>query len=398
MESHLLGSLIALLCIACAVALVVRILKQPYSIALVLVGLVIALLKLTPAISISHDVIFLLILPPLLFQGALHMNLGHLKENWKSICLLSIPGVLASTFLIGFLMHLLLGLELKVALLFGALITPTDPISVLSILKKVGAPQRLRTILEGESLFNDGTGVVIFSIILGMVLENASFQLSATFIDFVKVVGGGILIGGLMGLIVFQVMKRIDDHLIEVALTVVLTFGAPLIAETFHFSGIMAVVVAGLIVGNYGRVYSMSEKTRETIENFWEVIDFIINSILFLVIGIELQVVQTSDFHLMAVSIACVIGILLVSRGLVVYPVVWIKNKISSNSIPKGWNHVLFWGGLKGSLSIALVVGLPASFASRDYLLVLAFSVVLFSLVIQGLTMKPLLNALKLTE
>jgi len=170
MEPHLLGTILALLLVACAVAIVAETLHQPYTIALVLVGLGIALTKLAPSIVISKEVVFLLVLPPLLFQGALHMNLSDLKAHWKSIAMLAVPGVIVSTVLIGFMLHKLWGIELIYGLLFGALITPTDPISVLSILKQVGAPKQLRVLLEGESLFNDGTGVAIFSVILAIAL------------------------------------------------------------------------------------------------------------------------------------------------------------------------------------------------------------------------------------
>jgi len=184
MEAHLIGTVIALLLVACVVALLAEWLRFPYTIALVCVGLVIALTKLAPSITISKDVVFHLLLPPLLFQGALHMDLERLKNNWRSILMLSIPGVICSTLLIGFLLHWFWKIDLVYGLLFGALITPTDPISVLAILKRVGAPERLRVILEGESLFNDGTGVVVFSVILGMVAGGNTFDLSHTVLEF----------------------------------------------------------------------------------------------------------------------------------------------------------------------------------------------------------------------
>jgi len=398
MDSHLISSIVTLLLIACGVAIVTEFFKQPYTTALVLVGLLIACFKVAPLINISHDVTFTIILPPLLFYGAMHMDLEQLRNNWRSISLLAIPGVVCSTFLIGFFVHQFIGLEWIAALLFGALITPTDPISVLSILKKVGVPERLRVILEGESLFNDGTGVVVFSLILGIVTGHQNFELGGTLLGFITVAGGGIVFGFFIGYCVYQILKKINNHLLEVTITVVLTFGTPLLAEHFHLSGIIAIVVAGMIIGNYGRVYSMSKTTRETLDTFWEVIDFIINSILFLVIGIELQVINFDKLISHWQPILVVISAVLISRGIVVYPIVWFKNKISKNDIPWPWAHVLFWGGLKGSISIALVVGLPSSFAHRELFLILAFSVVLFTLVFQALTMKSLIKYLKIKE
>jgi len=398
MEANLVGTIVALLLVACLVALLVEWIRLPYTIALVCVGLVIALTKLTPTIAISQEVVFHLILPPLLFQGALHMDLERLKKNWRPILMLSIPGVICSTLLIGFLLHHVWKIDLIYGFLFGALITPTDPISVLSILKRVGAPQRLRVILEGESLFNDGTGVVVFSVILGMITGGGSFDIPHTVLEFVIVAGGGVLIGALLGYGVYRLLKRIDNHLVEVTLTVVLAFGAPLIAEALHCSGIIAVVVAGLVIGNYGRIFSMSAKTRDTLETFWEVTDFIINSLVFLIIGIELQVLTFGDFgHLWA---SVLIGILtvLLARMVVVYPVMGALHKIGGMSVPGSWSHVVFWGGLKGSIPIALVVGMPSNLEYRNLFLTAAFSIVLVSLIFQGMTMKPLLQRLGLSS
>jgi len=398
MEPHLVGTIVALLLVACMVALLAEWIRLPYTIALVCVGLVIALTKLTPAIAISKEVVFHLILPPLLFQGALHMDLERLKRNWRSILMLSIPGVICSTLLIGFLLHLVWKIDLIYGFLFGALITPTDPISVLSILKRVGAPERLRVILEGESLFNDGTGVVIFSVILAMITGGGSFDFGHTALEFVIVAGGGVLIGALLGYGVYRFLKKIDNHLVEVVLTVVLAFGAPLLAEALHCSGIIAVVVAGLVIGNYGRVFSMSEKTRATIETFWEVFDFILNSLVFLIIGIELQVLTFGDFGLLWASVLMGVLIVLLARMIVVYPIMGILHKIGGKSVPRSWSHIVFWGGLKGSIPIALVVGMPPSLEYRSLFLTAAFAIVLVSLLFQGITMKPLLQRLGLSN
>lgn len=398
MEAHLVGNIVALLLTACAVALVAEWIRFPYTIALVFVGLGIAVTKLAPEMAITHDITFTLILPPLLFQGALHMDLEHLKKNWKSITVLAIPGVVCSTLLIGFLLHKLWGIELIYGLLFGALITPTDPISVISILKKVGAPERLRTILEGESLFNDGTGVVVYSVILGLVVGHGQFDLAHSVWEFFIVAGGSVVLGAVLGYLTYLVLGKIDNHLLEVTLTIVLAFGAPLLAEHIHLSGIITVVVAGLVIGNYGRILSMSEKTVETVETFWEVIDFLVNSLLFLIIGIELQVVTLTDLESLWQPILWGVVVVIGARLIIVYPVVGILNKTTGSAIPWKWSHVLFWGGLKGSIPIALVVGMSPTVPHRGLFLTAAFGIVLVSLVFQGLTMKPLVSYLGLSE
>jgi len=340
----------------------------------------------------------MLILPPLLFHGAMHMDLAELKDNWKFIAMLAIPGVICSTFLIGIVLYKVWHIELLYALLFGALITPTDPVSVLTILKKAGAPKKLRTILEGESLFNDGTGVVLFTVILGLTMGNSHFELGDTVLEFLLVTGGGIIVGAVAGYVAYRAMKNIDDYLHEVAISVVLVFGTPLLAESLHCSGIIAIVVAGLIMGNYGRFYSMSQHTRESLDNFWAVIEFLINSILFLVIGIELQEISKADF----LSYGGMIGLgfltLLLARMIVTYPTVKLHKKFFKETIPSAWSHVLYWGGLKGSIPIALVVGLPTDFIYRKFFLTAAFMMVLFSLIIQGLTIRPLVQKLGLSE
>jgi len=398
MDPHIISSIVTLLLIACIVSIITEWLKQPYTIALVFVGLLVAVLKITPQIHLDNHVTFTLILPPLLFYGSLHTDLEQLKNNWKSIVLLAIPGVVLTTLLIGFLIHSVLGVPMMIAMLFGALISPTDPISVLSILNKVGAPKRLKVILEGESLFNDGTGVVIFSIILAMVTGGEHFDLGHSAIKFIKIAGGGALIGFLCGYIAYKLLKKLDNNLLEVTITIVLVFGTPLLAEFFHLSGIIAIVVAGLIIGNYGKIYTMADNATSAIDTFWEVIDFMINSILFVLIGVELQVINQSTFVSLLPITAIIILVALFSRAIVVYPLVWIRNAISRQDIPQKWSHLIFWGGLKGSISIALVVGLPQSITYRNYFLVFAFAFVMFSLFIQALTMKPLIQKLDIKE
>jgi CPA1 family monovalent cation:H+ antiporter len=289
------------------------------------------------------------------------------------------------------------------ALLVGAMLAPTDPISVLATFKRANAPRLLRTLVEGESLFNDGTGVVLFLILAGALLGPAgeSLSVAAGIVQFVKVVGLGIVIGLGLGLIAYWLLTHLDDHVLENAITVVLTWGSFITAEKLGASGVIAVVVAGLIMGNYGSRLAMSQRTRETIHTFWESIDFIVNSIVFLLIGIELQAPDVGGpGRLLDPAVLLTIGIVylatLVARAVLVYPLAFTFGR----HWPRGWKHVVLWSGLKGSIPLALVLGLPLEPLRplRDFLVPVVFGVVLISLLLQGLTIPALMRAVDMGD
>ncbi|MBW1726438.1 MAG: sodium:proton antiporter [Deltaproteobacteria bacterium] len=398
MVEHAVGIYIGLLLLACVVAIVSKMVTQlPYTIFLTLVGLLIGVLGIGPEIEetgFGHDLIFFVFLPPLLFQGAFHMNLNSLLEQFWPIVCFAVPGVIASTLLVGGVVGWLGGIgSMMVAILFGALISPTDPVSVLSLFKEVGAPEDLKTIVEGESLFNDATGVVLFTILLEALLEGQGFGFGQAVVEFVKVSVGGILLGAVLGWIVFKIMRHIEDHLLENALCLVLAYGSFWLAEGIHLSGVIGTVMAGLMIGNYGRRLSMSEKTTQTVETFFESISFLINSLLFILIGLELREVP-ADIVWMTALVA--IAAMLIGRAAVSYSFYWLLNQVGTRR-PKKWKHILFWGGLRGSIPIALLLQLPNEgvlVTWRPVLLASGFACVFFSMVVQGTTMKPLIRKL----
>ncbi len=396
MEISVLETCILLLSVACIVAIAVKYIRLPYTTALVIVGLAISFFHFPAQVHLSHDLVFYVILPPLLFLGGLHLDIQELKENIWRILAFSLPGVLVSTFVVGYLLSRLLNFDLIYGLLFGALISPTDPISVLAIFADVGAPSRLRVIVEGESLFNDGTGVVIFTIILAIVTGASQPTASSALLQFVKVSIGGAFIGFSLGYITYRILCVIEDHLLEVAITIVLAFGAFTLAELFHTSGVIAVVTAGLLIGNHGRTFSMSAKTYQSVEIFWAAIDFIINSFLFLMIGLELQRYEMSELKAFFVPALITIAVVTIARALSVYPLNYLLRRGEKHKIESSWAHIFVWGGLKGSIPIALVLGLPRTIPYKKEFLVIAFGVVLFSLIVQSLTMKPLLKKLNI--
>ncbi|MBN1763741.1 MAG: sodium:proton antiporter, partial [Sedimentisphaerales bacterium] len=276
------------------------------------------------------------------------------------------------------------------------LISPTDPVSVLALFRKAEAPEDLRIIVEGESLFNDATGVVIFIILFEALLSGNQLSITDALLKFVFVSGGGLLLGSVLGLVAFGLLKYLEDHLLENAICLVLAYGAFWLAEVLHLSGVIATVMAGLLIGNHGRRLAMSEKTRDTVETFFESIDFLLNSFLFILIGLELREIPQIDWRLIGVAVTA----MLLGRGAVVYPLYWLLNQVGTRR-PKLWKHILFWGGLRGSIPIALLLHLPSTGTLglwRPKLLAAGFACVFFSLVCQGLTMNPLMRYLKIAK
>jgi CPA1 family monovalent cation:H+ antiporter len=379
---------IELLLIVSLVAIAVRRLRVPYTVALVIVGLVLTTqqpLKL----DLTPELILALLVPPLVFEAAFHINLRDLRRDLPGILLLAVPGVLITTLIVGSLVSVVTPLALPVAMVFGALISATDPVAVVALFRALGAPKRLALLVEGESLFNDGTAIVVFNLVLVTALTGAFHPVQGAF-DFLRVAAGGLVVGLVFGWLVAQLIARIDDYLIETTLTTVLAFGSYLIAERLHVSGVLAVVAAGLINGNMGP-QGMSPTTRIVLFNFWEYVAFLANSFVFLLIGLQVSIpTLVANWQAVLWAIAAV----LVARVVVAYGLGWIHNRVTE-PIPWRWLHVLNWTGLRGAIALALALSLPAALGpQRDLVRVMTFGVVLFTLLVQSTTMKALLRRL----
>ena len=323
----------------------------------------------------------------LLFAGALHIDINDLIELKWSIGALATVGTLISTFLVGTLTWFVLGwfgigLSYLYCLLFGALISPTDPIAVLSILKTAGAPKSLEMRITGESLFNDGVGIVVFLVILEMA--TGAHEVSAGHIGllFVQEVIGGVLFGLGIGYLAYQMLKSVDNYQVELLITIALVAGGYALADALHLSGPIAIVVAGLLIGNHGRLFGMSEKTRAHLDVFWELVDEILNAVLFVLIGLEVLVLTFTKQYLL-VSLL-IIPLVLFARFVAIgIPVTLLR---PFRAFSPGAVRIMTWGGLRGGISVALALSLPPG-RERDVILAITYAVVVFSIVVQGLTL-----------
>lgn len=328
----------------------------------------------------------------LLFAGALHVNLNDLNEQKWVIGTLATIGVISSTFVIGTaVFYLLQWLGITVSyiycLVFGALISPTDPIAVMGILKVVGAPKALETKIAGESLFNDGIGVVVFLVLLGIATGGTEVSTSSVLSLFAIESIGGIMFGLGLGFLGFFMLRGVDNYQVEVLVTLALVMGGYVLAEVIHVSAPIAIVVAGLFIGNQGRMLAMSDKTRERLDDFWELIDEILNAVLFLLIGMEILILTFSKQYMIAGLLT--IPIVLLARLICVGTPIQIMKRFRSFT-PYAIT-ILTWGGLRGGISVALALSIPAG-PARDPLLVITYFVVVFSIVVQGLTIKKVLS------
>jgi CPA1 family monovalent cation:H+ antiporter len=395
--SLILTSTVGLLVVAIMVALVARRLSLPYTVGLVATGIALAPFSTQIGPLLSHDFIYLVILPPLLFEAAISIHWTELRRDLVPVAVLSTVGVVISAVVVAGGMMYFLHWPLASAMVFGVLIAATDPVAVIAMFKDLGLKGRLRLLVESESLFNDGVAAVLFTLALAWAMAPAAppgaFSVAMT---LVKISGGGIVVGLLVGGAALLLAGRTLDHMVSAALTTAAAYGSFLLAEHLHFSGVLATVAAGLLIGNIAVLGQSSSKTfssreREFVLGFWEFAAFIANSLIFLLIGIIVAQVPLAglDFK----SLLAAVGLMLLGRLLTIYPLC-LGFARSQWAIPLRDQHILWWGGLRGALALALALSLPSSLPFAYNIRIATFGVVIFSVLFQGLTMPLLLRKL----
>ena len=330
----------------------------------------------------------------LLFAGSLHVDLSDLLEQKLIISILATLGVVFSTFVVGTITYYLLGIfsiniDYIYCLLFGSLISPTDPIAVLGILKETNSPKSLETTIAGESLFNDGVGVVVFTVILSLLSGGAHISFSEISLLFIEEAVGGVVFGLLAGYIFFKLLKSVDNYPLEIMLTLALVMGGYSLASYLHLSGPLAMVIAGLFIGNHGKMFAMSDVTHKQLFSFWELIDEFLNALLFVLIGLEVLIISF-DFNYLISGMILIPLILLVRFIGITIPLSIIGDK---SNLCKGANIAMTWCGLRGGISIALALSLP-NIPEKSPIIAITYIVVAFSILVQGMTSKKLVDSI----
>jgi len=381
--------LVGLLGLAALVAIVARPLRLPYSVALVVTGVVFGLVASAagfPPIDVSPEVVLLVLLPGLVFEAAYRLRIAELRRWFGGLALLAIPGVLVSAAVVAVVLNLATGLRLDLAFIVGAMVSATDPAAVVATFKRLRVPPALSTMVDGESLLNDGTGLVLFAIAVQAVV--APIGPAEAVVTFIATVAISIAIGLVTGYLATLLMGLLDDHLVELTISVVLAYGSYILADQLGLSGVIATVTAAIVLGNVGPGRTMSAGGVDAIDTVWEFVAYLLTAVVFLEVGLAIDPGRLVGS---IVPIAWAVAAILVGRALVVYILLGGASRLTrpvglAERIPRGWLHVLFWAGLRGAVAVAMALSLPVDIPQRDLLQEITFGVVLFTLLVQGTT------------
>jgi Na+:H+ antiporter len=381
---------VLILMAAAAIALAVKVVPVPYVSALALAGLVAGPILGPTPLPLTETLILFVLLPGLLFEAAFNLSWAELRRNLVAVVVLASVGVVLTTGVVALLGHAALGLALPIAILFGAMVAPTDPVAVVAVFRKLRVPDRLVNLVEAESLLNDATGVILFSLALA-ANDAGSYALPLGWaVEFLRLAAGGVALGLVVGFGLSLLTSRIDDFQVEMTLTAIAAYGGYLLAQQVHVSGILAVVVAGIVIGNYGRPHGMSERTRQAVDQSWDYVAFALNSVVFLLIGLNVPSKELLDYPLVAVMAA---AIALLARAAAIYLVSGLLH-LARRGVSFRWQHLMVWSGMRGAIALALA--LSVSHRGGDFATVsaLVYGVVLVSIVVQGVTIGPLTRLL----
>jgi CPA1 family monovalent cation:H+ antiporter len=392
---HAIGLLVGLLGLVAVVAIVARPLRLPYSVALVVAGLVVgvgASALGVPGVEVAPEIVLLVLLPGLVFEAAYRLRIAELRRWFGGLALLAVPGVLISAAVVAVVLSLTTGLRVDLAFIVGAMVSATDPAAVVATFKQVRVPPALSTLVEGESLLNDGTGLVLFVIALQVVAAPIGP------VDAVVAFGGTVAVSAVIGLVAgvlaSRIMGLVDDHLIELTITVVLAYGSYLLADTLHLSGVIATVTAAVALGNLASGRTMSDTGANAIDTVWEFFAYLLTAVVFLLVGLAIPPARLLDS---IGPITWAVVAILIGRAVVVYLLLGGASRLARRpglaaALPSGWLHVLFWAGLRGAVAVAMALSLPADLPQRELLQEITFGVVLFTLLVQGTTIGRLVD------
>lgn len=386
---HAIELLVGLLGLAAFVAIVARPLRLPYTVALVVAGLAVGIAAGAagvPTLEVSPDVVLLVLLPGLVFEAAYRLRFAELRRWFGGLALLAIPGVVISAGFVAVVLNVATGLRLDLAFVVGAMVSATDPAAVVATFKRLRVPPALSTMVDGESLLNDGTGLVLFAIALQVVV--APIGPGESVVAFVGTVAISVAIGLASGFLAARIIALVDDHLIELTISVVLAYGSYMLADVFHLSGVIATVTAAIVLGNVGPGRAMTTTSADAIDTVWEFFAYLLTAVVFLLVGLAIPPVRLLDS---LGPIAWAIVAILVGRAVVVYGLLGGASRLATGpglaeAVPRAWLHVLFWAGLRGAVAVAMALSLPADIPQRALLQEITFGVVLFTLLVQGTT------------
>ena len=393
MTGTVLAPIGILLLVACLIAMITRRLGLPYIVGLVVGGFLIALLPIAPELPLSRELIFNILLPPLVFEAALQLDWRRFRDELVLTLTLAFLGVGIAGTVVAAGMHYVIGWSWIGAALFGALIAATDPVSVIAAFREMKAEKRLSMVVESESLLNDGAAAACFAVLLAFAGGGSQGPI-ASMIAFLWATFGGVLTGLTISGLAILIAGRTDDHLIEITLTTVAAYSSFLVAEHFHASGVIAALTSGLTIGRFGQSIFAADE-GPLILSFWEYVAFLANSLVFILIGMNEASQPLREFASLAAVGA--VALVLLGRAVSIYPLALLFSR-SRWRLPMPYQHILFWGGLRGALALALALAVPASVPERNAIIITAFLVVAFSILVQGLTMPRLLRWYDLRE